>query len=274
MSAANDLCKVLVNRDWVRRELPFPHVVASNVFTASFYEALSLQLMGMLGGGPEKTAPPRGMPGLDVFGMAFAPPVSGPLAILVSPAWRDLMCQHFDIAPTPYVYAGAHHHSVGSKSGFIHTDFGTAWYARGSNGSIQLPNHQLCNYQTGKGDLSDAEKVQVVRGVVLLFYLLNDGWGPGDGGETGLYAREDLPVSKPSALVSPVNNSLVAFECSPTSFHTFISNRKCPRTSITVTVHRTLEDAERRFGREHIKQWGGQKASTTEGTESHREMPS
>ncbi len=274
MSAANDLCKVLVNRDWVRRELPFPHVVASNVFTASFYEALSLQLMGMLGGGPEKTKPPRAMPGLDVFGMAFAPPVSGPLAVFVSPAWRDLMCQRFDISPTPYVYAGAHHHSAGSKSGFIHTDFGAAWYAHGSNGSIQLPNHQLCNYQTGKGDLSDAQKVQVVRGVVLLFYLLNDGWEPGDGGETGLYAREDLPVSEPSAFVPPVNNSLVAFECSPASFHTFISNRKRPRTSITVTVHRTLEDAERRFGREHVKKCCGRETSTTEGRELGREVPS
>jgi hypothetical protein len=252
MTAKNDLAAVLANGDWARREFPFPHVVASDVFTSGFYEALALQLLGMLGGGPEKTKLPRTIPGQDVYGMPFPAHLSGPLAAFLSPAWRDLMCKHFDIAPTPYIYAGAHHHSVGSKSGFIHSDFGVAWYPRNSDGGIQLPDNRLCNYVTGAGELAGADKVQVVRGVVLLFYLLNDGWEPGDGGETGLYASDHMPVAEPSASVPPVNNSLVAFECSPTSFHTFISNRKRPRTSITVTVHRTLDDAERRFGREPV----------------------
>ncbi len=253
MSATNDLAAVLANPDWARREFPFPHVVASKVFTRDFYDSLALQLLRLLGGGPAKTKLPRTIPGQDVYGVPFSPQVGGPLAVFLSPAWRDLMCKHFDIAPTPYVYAGAHHHSVGSKSGFIHNDFGAAWYPLSRNGCIRLPDHRLCNYQTGEGELGAADKVQVVRGVVLLFYLLNDGWEPGEGGETGLYSSDNLPVAEPSASVPPVNNSLVAFECSPTSFHTFISNQKHPRTSITVTVHRTLDDAERRFGREAIK---------------------
>ena len=255
MPAMNDFTEVLANRDWERRESPFPHVVASGVFTPSFYADLSAQLLKMLGGGPEKNKLPRTMPGMDVYGVAFDASLNGPLAVFVSPDWRDLMCKHFDISPTPYVYAGAHHHSVGSKSGFVHSDFGAAWYPRSREGSVQLPDNRLCNYQTGEGELSGADKVHVVRGLVLLFYLLNEGWEPGDGGETGLYASDALPVSEPTASVSPINNSLVAFECSPGSFHTFLSNRKHPRTSITVTVHRTMQDAERRFGREQVEKW-------------------
>jgi hypothetical protein len=255
--AGIDLTAVLANRDWVRRDVPFPHVVATDVFKTDFYHSLSAQLLGMLGGGPEKTRLPRAMPGVDVYGVPFDPSLSGSLAVFLSPAWRDLMCQQFDVSPTPYVYAGAHHHSVGSKSGFIHTDFGAAWYPRNGDGGIQLPNNRLCNYVTGAGELGDAERVQVVRGIVLLFYLLNDGWESGDGGETGLYASDGLPVSEPTGCVPPINNSLVALECSPNSFHSFITNRKHPRTSITVTIHRKLEDAERRFGREQVQQFGG-----------------
>lgn len=73
MPAMNDLKDVLANRDWVRRESPFSHVVASDVFTRSSYADLSPQLLAKLGGGPEKSMLPRTMPDIDVYEVAFDP---------------------------------------------------------------------------------------------------------------------------------------------------------------------------------------------------------
>lgn len=166
-----------------------------------------------------------------------------------------MICGLFGIGPTQYVYAGSHHHAIGSESGFIHNDFNPVWFPRSAIENIQLPNYELCSYKTGDGPLQESEKVEVVRGAVVLFFLLNDGWRPGDGGESGLFTSSDAAISEPAVCCPPVNNSLVAFECTPCSFHAFLTNRRLPRTSIIMWVHRTLEEAVQRFGEEHLERW-------------------
>jgi hypothetical protein len=254
-----ELADVLVNRAWLRRERPFPHVVAQNVFREDFYEQLADQLRQILVRGLSETPSPylfsRSIPGYDSYGIGFDHSIIGPASLFISPAWRDLMSGLFGIGVTPFVFAGSHYHSVGSKNGFVHSDFNPVWFRRQNNGSIQVPSSDVCSYTRGAGPLGESEKVQVVRGAVVLFFLLNDGWRPGDGGEIGLFSSSGSDVHQPTLSCAPLNNSLVAFECTPDSLHGFLSNSRLPRTSIIMWVHRTLEEARERFGEGRLERW-------------------
>jgi hypothetical protein len=253
------LAEVLANRSWLRASCPFLHIVARNVFQRDFYQAMAAQLKAMLDLGlsevPDRKRISRTIPGYDAYGLGLSRAVPEPLALFLSPAWRDLMCNLFEIGPTPYVFAGIHYHAVDSKNGFIHNDLNPVWFPLAINGEIQTPNHEICSYKTGVGSAPVNEKIQVVRGAAMIFYLLNDGWRPGDGGETGLYASPRSPILDPDVRCAPENNSLVMFECTPHSFHTFLSNRRLPRASMIMWVHRRLEEAVEKFGRDRLEGW-------------------
>lgn len=250
---------ILSNRAWLRRQRPFPHVVADKVFREDFYAALASQLGDILDRrirNPPNPGPSlRPIPGYDAYGLGFDTTQVGALSLFHTTAWRDMLCGLFEIRPTPYVFAGAHYHEVGSRNGFIHNDCNPVWFPVAGNLDIQTPNYAICDYKTGDGPLDSAAKVQVVRGVAMIFYVLNDCWWPGDGGETGLYDSKQADIGLPIARCSPVNNTLVAFECTPYSFHSFISNRRSPRISIIMWAHRSLEDAIAKFGGDRLERW-------------------
>jgi 2OG-Fe(II) oxygenase superfamily len=249
---------ILSNRAWLRRQHPFPYVVAENVFKPDFYNSLASQTRSIIDRGLSEK-PTNGkywrMRGYDAYGIGIDSSSPDPLSLFISSSWRDLMCGLFDIGPTPYVYAGSHHHTQGSTSGFIHTDYNPVWFKRSTNEAIQTPSHQACDFRTGAGSLSESEKIEVARAAVVVFFLLNDDWQPGDGGEIGLFESQHLQTSNPAILCPPTNNSLVAFECTPQSFHAFINNKRLPRTSIIMWVHRTMEEADQRFGKGTLERW-------------------
>src|SRR5207244_10936887 len=109
--------------------------------------------------------------------------------------------------------------------------------------------------KTGDGSLLASEKVEVVRGVAVIFFLLNDGWQPGDGGETGLFADRHSAIGEPELRCPPESNTLVMFECTPHSFHAFLGGNRRPRTSVIMWVHRTREDAIAKYGEERLERW-------------------
>jgi hypothetical protein len=255
-----DIADMLANRTWLRRSWPFPHVVARDLFTATYYRALADQVRSMLERGlsEQGTLPgqfSRSIPGYDAYGVAFDRLTQGPAAVFLSRAWRDMLCSLFGIGPTPYVFAGAHYHTPGSHNGFVHNDFNPVWFRRADENDIQVPNQQLCAYKTGEGSADELDKVEVVRGAVVIFYLLNECWHPGDGGETGLYQSGSACIAEPVVRCAPEANSLIAFECTPRSFHTFLANHRISRTSIIMWVHRTLEEAAARHGAENFERW-------------------
>lgn len=254
-----ELADILANRAWLHRSWPFPHIVARNVFKPDFYAALAAWLDDVLRLGlsdvPGTGQFARNISGYDAYGIGLNRSTPEPAAIFLSPAWRNLMCGLFRVGSTPYVFAGAHHHAPGSKNGFIHNDLNPVWFSRAADAEIQIPQQEFCSYKTGVGPSQESNKVQVVRGAVVIYFLLNDGWRPGDGGETGLYASAQACISEPAVRCPPENNSLVAFECTPDSFHAFLTNQRLPRTSIIMWVHRTLGEAVEKFGEEKLERW-------------------
>ncbi|MBT0769064.1 2OG-Fe(II) oxygenase [Kineosporia sp. J2-2] len=259
--ASVDLEDVLAQRAWLRCSDPFPHVIAHDVFTPRFYAELSGALRSVLDRGLSETSDrarfSRTMRGYDAYGLSITHETGGPLALFVSPAWRDLLCGLFGVERTPYVYAGAHHHAPFSEDGFIHNDFNPIWFPRSVPGdeAIVTPAFGRCHFKTGEGTLEPHEKVETVRGAVAILYLLNDGWRTGDGGETALFATRSGPLARPQVTAAPVNNSLVAFECTPNSFHAFLKNHRLPRTSIIMWVHRGLAEASQRYGADRLERW-------------------
>jgi 2OG-Fe(II) oxygenase superfamily len=251
--------EVLRGEGWLRCARPFPHLVARNVFKLDFYRALERQIRGILAAGVSETPAPgrfsRNLPGYDAYALGLAPQPADPTGLFFSRPWRQLLAGIWGVSETPYVFVGAHHHSPGSRSGFIHNDFNPVWFPRSQGGRIQTPNQDLCSYKTGAGSLADDQKIEVVRGAALIFYLANDPWRPGDGGETGLYASSEAQIGQPATAWPPENNTLVSFECTPSSFHSFIANNRIARTSIIMWVHRPLQEAVARYGAERLERW-------------------
>lgn len=245
------------NVEWSRQEWPFPYITAKNVFTNEFYRCLALQFHLILQFGlSEKPAHGRffRMVSYDAYGMAFDSSLAGCLTVFTSPTWHDLITGLFGVKGTGHLYIGAHHHTPGSSTGGIHNDFNPAWFPVDGVGRIRFPDHGRCAYTTGAGLLSDSEKALVVRAVAMIFYLDNDGWISGDGGETGLFETKK-PLKGPSARIAPENNSILLFECTPCSYHAFLSNPGRARNSIIAWAHRTKEDALTRWRESDLEKW-------------------
>jgi Rps23 Pro-64 3,4-dihydroxylase Tpa1-like proline 4-hydroxylase len=95
----------------------------------------------------------------------------------------------------------------------------------------------------------------------MIFYLANPPWKPGVGGETGLYTSMTDPVDAAASAVPPVNNTMLIFENTPESFHSFISNTKQTRNSLILWLHRTVEETNRLWPSEPLYSWKQKKAS-------------
>src|SRR5262249_26419127 len=118
-----DLCSALAHRRWIRHTDPFPHVAARDVFVPEIHDAMTGQIEALLEQGLMDQPSPgrfsRSMRGYDAYGLGFPAGTPGPVGLFLTREWRDLMCNLFDVAPTPYMFAGAHHHSIGGRDGFI-----------------------------------------------------------------------------------------------------------------------------------------------------------
>ncbi|MBB5402643.1 2OG-Fe(II) oxygenase [Paraburkholderia youngii] len=248
------LDELLANRRWWRRDEPFAHVVAHDVFKPGFHE----QLTAAFGHAQRSEARPfkRNMPGYDALGMDLPPHCSGPLAVFICRAWHDMLARLFSIEATGDMAASLHHHPVGSASGRPHNDLNPGWFIdqRRADG-INVADHTLCSYRTGVAAHAGLTRHVTVRAAAMIYYLGNPVWCAGDGGETGLYERADDPVGRPRVSVPPINNSLVCFPCMPYSYHSFISNRRHVRNAVVLWVHRSMRDAIERWGSHEIVQW-------------------
>jgi hypothetical protein len=248
------LSDILDSRRWMRYSDPFPHVVARDVFVQSFYreleDAFRAALSRGLGQPGEKARFTRNMPGYDAYGLVLDRRIAGPLGVFISRPWHDVLASLFGLNATGDVQCALHHHPPGSASGWVHNDLGLRWFMGDPKpGEVNLD----CSGRTpAAARRAGLNPRPVVRAIAMLFYLNNGPWSPGRGGETGLYRTNRDPVNQPAAVVPPVNNSVLVFECTPYSFHTFLKNRRNPRDSVNLWLHRPRREVVVRWGESKI----------------------
>lgn len=250
--------EVLATRSWMRRAEPFPHVVATSAFTDEFYDELDVAFGEVLASGfgdrPDQLS--RRIPGYDAYGLAFPAEQPEPFGLFLSLEWHDLLAGVLGVNGTGYVTCGLHHHAVGSASGQVHNDLNPSWFAvYDTPSSIRVARHDLVGMTTGVVRRPGTETVELVRVGVMLLYLHNPPWRPGEGGGTGLYAAATDDVERPHAMVPPLNNSILAFECTPYSYHSFIHNAHSPRNCLIMWLHQEPATVAARWGEGAVVPW-------------------
>jgi hypothetical protein len=252
---------ILDNRRWLLSRDPFPHFTAQDVFVKNFYEELEAGFRDALAKGltsncGEKRRFANSIKGYAATALSFDPNLSGPFRIFISRAWRDLLANLTGVNATGDVNGGFHHHGVGSVSGSVHNDFNPGWFVDRHNAAgINVSDFDLCDYQSGRTREPNLVGRLTVRAVAMLFYLNNHPWYAGDGGETGLYRSAFDPIEEPTAIIPPLNNSILVFECTPYSYHCFKTNRRSARNCVIIWLHRPIGDAISRWGEASIVQW-------------------
>lgn len=243
---------VLDNRRWRLRGYPFRHIWAESVFQPGVYEAMvdeyrQLQAVGAPHGFR------RDMPGYDAAELSFRPGYRGAFEPVLSRPLHTLLARILSVPVTGDVNAALHYHAPGGASGHIHNDLNPGWFVRDAGDEVNLSDSARCGYRNGTG-APELDRVERVRAVAVIFYLNNGSWDPGCGGETGLYLSRDSAVAAPAALVPPADNSLLAFECTPASYHAYLASGR-PRCSLSLWLHRPKEDAIARWGERAIVYW-------------------
>lgn len=146
----------------------------------------------------------------------------------------------------PMVHTGVHCNHKNSRNGWLHTDHCSGWFdqSQQTNGTIHYQADSNCDYFTGSPKNEHTEPVEYIRSATFLFYFCNDGWQPGDGGETALYESPEADLNYPHAFIEPRNNTALLFECTPYSYHQFIANPGMTRNSFILGLHSTVAFAE------------------------------
>lgn len=228
---------------WWRCAAPFPHVLVDDVFSDRFLARLTAAARATLG---------RGSLGYlgqhDLSGLSFTQTEPWPFRFFVERPWHDLLADVLAIrSPTGEVHGGLHHHRPGGRAGSPHNDLNPGWFPprRPDARSILVADPAFCDYRTGRARTATDRAVRSVRAGAAILYLDNDGWTPGDGGETGLFEGNTSELHR---AIAPLCNRMLAFRCTPTSLHAFLGECRRPRNSIVMWLHRPYQDA--------VDQWG------------------
>lgn len=239
---------------WWEYTKPFRHFGATNVFNEATYKELCHQfslILDVTNGEREgKYKLTNVKKNYDALILGLNDTLATEFAPIFTEEWLKSIAQFMNIEFLPRIEGALHSSPPNSKTGWIHTDLCSAWFdEKGTDKEkLMLPPRGRCNYFTGRTSKPDAEPAEYVRAATMIFYLCNDDWESGDGGETGLYGAHRETKYTDKKLITPINNSLLLFECSPHSYHRFITNPKKTRNSIILWLHSNVENAEARWG--------------------------
>jgi hypothetical protein len=237
---------------WCAQEYPFRHFVAQDVLDADAYRRVGAAFTAILerteAGDESSYVLRKTNPKYDALMLGMNEVLAPNFYPFFSLPWLQALARQVAVPEVRRFDGGLHSNPKGSRTGWIHTDLCSGWFDESSSQPGLFPRRKLVDYFTGAPKSKQAKPVEYVRAATMIFYLCNDGWSPGDGGETGLYASSYGGADASVALIPPINNSALLFECSPHSYHRFIANPGRARNSIILWLHATVQKAESRWG--------------------------
>lgn len=225
--------QLFAHRRWIRRTEPFPHIYARDVFTSGFYERLLAE-----------TARVRASTAGDVSLWTLR---DGPLAVFTSREWHDLIAGLTELPVSGDITGLLRHHPPGSPAQQPRTGLRrTVFPAHGEPGDALDEADADGRDQHADGTATVGAGRATTRALALLFHLGPDEWRPGDGGETALYPAAG---GDPPALVAPLGNSLVLFDCTPYSLYRYLGGNRGARDSVLMWLHRPHDTEGDEHGR-------------------------
>jgi hypothetical protein len=234
------------------RRLPFKHMVIPDLFETSVLERLKRNFS-------ERTQAPNVQRSRTKNYDAEMLTLVDDDRCLFSPfldfEWLRLVSRALSIDPCFEVSGALHSHPVGSRSGWVHNDYNPGWFARSArDGEVYLSTSSACEYKTGNTPPSSPRPICRMRYLTLIYYLNNPPWNPGMGGETGIYLSKRQSIDEAEIFVPPHENTLLVFECTPHSWHTFRTSN-FQRNSLTLWLHREFEQAKREWPHHEPVYW-------------------
>jgi len=247
------LSRMLTSQLWLKQTKPFEYIHVKQVFEPEFYVGLENRFSTLLLAGlsDERSSADqfaRIFPGYDAYGMTVAS-ADPAFSFLYSSDWNRLFSGAFGIETSGRTRVELHHHTRESRPGRIHNDFNPGWFTGLEEENIS------CNYRTGECKTLGMKSEKHIRAITILIYLANGQWSTKDGGGTGIFQQRDGILEHPDYVALPEDNSLLAFACSPFSYHTFLGNNKRSRNAIVMWLHQRPETAQNRWGTDRIVEW-------------------
>lgn len=238
--------------DWWGYRTPFRHWRASNVLDTTSYQAVASEFRTFLENATGQEEGRRRLKKASASYDAQILSVDSDIATLLKPffsqEWVGSLHQLLALPETYRIDAALHSSPPKSRTGWIHTDFCSGWFDESTaTDDLTFADRSACDYFTGRPHRESANPREYIRAASMIYYLCNDGWSDGDGGETALYSAAKQRDRTTVGLVPPLNNTLLLFECSPHSYHRFITNPRRRRNSIILWLHMTVDEAKTRW---------------------------
>lgn len=219
---------------------PFPHMVVDNLLHENVYQKIVADFEAIKKRGYTKDTNDGSRFhcfDIDYDGYLFTPEPSlsedHPLRLFYSMAWQSTISKLFNQKISYETAVAYHHHPPGDSTGFVHHDFSFKFFDK----RMRLKNF-IIPKSTRETDTVSPFTIKRRRAIAIIFYLNNNRWAEGDGGETGLYLDDKTTQVKK---VAPINNRILIFQISKKSMHAFQKNMK-ERNCIVQWFHNVDEE--------------------------------
>ena len=171
----------------------------------------------------------------------IGPSLPAPYAEFAGEAFWKRMQGLFSLKLTRDLFMVLHHHPPQAPEAYVHADFEQVNFQ--SNAEERFVNLGG-NFPYQAAPIRDAKHYQVTRSIALIYFLDDDEWQEGDGGETRFH---DPRTRQVIGKVEPRNNRLLAFEITPRSMHSFAGRNRRVRNSVAMWLHSSTAEMFNRF---------------------------
>ncbi len=236
---------------------PFPHVNIRNFFKRDFYLSLCHEFETTLQKGVLEADEPKDLQrfqkfhyGFDASHWQLPPNIGAPINLLYQPVWIEFFSKLFGVPLTKNVSITFHSQVFGSKPFSAHNDYCYVGMPKSKPGDDNVKQlfYDAPYFISGPQEAKDLNLDLQMRSVIGIFYLDNPDYVEGNGGETGLYeSYEGYLQNNPVKLIPPISNSMLIFETTPDSFHTYVPNKAKYRNTLLFWLHSDADLKMKRF---------------------------